>query len=219
MGDPLVDSEANALAILHECDRLVDGGRHLEAVALMRAAVTRFPDDPEVCLRAALVVLETDPESSRLWARTAAENVPGDPGMQFRAATALFNAGDLHEAWAAATKAARVGGEDFPLLPELLHLMGRITADGNGDPAYAETAMREAFEAAPEVLDHGAYLAAFLAERGRVRSATEVVRTALVHHPENSYLHELQAFLCRQLDQNRASGGSSVSGRARRPHR
>jgi tetratricopeptide (TPR) repeat protein len=60
-----------------------------------------------------------------------------------------------------------------------------------GDLEGAERALALAFEADPEMEGHGRYLAELYLDQGRNDEALEVVRTALLHRPDDEIL---QAF-------------------------
>jgi Flp pilus assembly protein TadD len=96
----------------------------------MRSAVQEHGDDAEVCLRAAIIVGEPDPGFAQVYARRAADLRSDDPGMQFRAGAALFNAGDIGGASELADKAAKLDDETFPLLEEMLNLVGDLQRIG-----------------------------------------------------------------------------------------
>lgn len=173
-------------------------GRNSDAERLLRHGVDRFPDDAHVRVRAALVVRDSDRESSLKWLREASTLGLGDPGIQFRVAQALFDLDDFAGA-AAAAAAARDGlTPDFELLPELLHLAGRITLAVGGDDRSAEIALREAFELSPEVLQHAQVLAQFYVERERWDDGRALMRDARRWHAHDSYLVSVQEFLDSQ---------------------
>ncbi len=177
--------------ILERVTDAVRRNRYDEADALLRDAVDRYPNDPEVRLRWGVAQADVDTDEAKLHLRRAAELAPADAGTQFRVASPLFRLGEVEEALACAKRARDCMDEDFPLLPNLVNLVGRI-ASAKGQPELAEEALRFAFEVEPELPWHAGDLARVLISRGRKSDAAAVIDIGLRHSPEDPKLLRLR---------------------------
>jgi tetratricopeptide (TPR) repeat protein len=197
--------------IIRQGDQLYDQGRLDEREALLRQAMTRFADDPEICLRAALAVRRSDDYLARSWARHAAELAPDDPATLFRAARILFDSGDFDPSMALAQEAFKFmaaqeeAGNPFPLAGDLIHLFGRLLIETGGDQTAAEDLLRTAYEVDPDEPDHARQLTLFLLDRGRTDDATSFVRAALRDRPDDPLLREIDEWLRHELGTATAS--------------
>ena len=188
-----------------EIQRIVAKSRALTAEgldeqdeALLRKAVSRFPNDSELCLRTAVVLIGSAPEESEELVRRAIRLAPEDPVKLFRAALAMFSLGAFDEVHEFLVRAMAVAPDDFQYDVDVLHLAGRLAAQ-TGQDELAEEALSTAFEEAPQWIGHGEELAEFLARRGRPVDALRVVSEALRHRPDEDDLRELRREILAQL--------------------
>jgi tetratricopeptide (TPR) repeat protein len=180
--------------------------------------MTRFADDPEICLRAALAVRRSDDNLARSWARQAAELAPDDPATLFRAARILFDSGDFDPSMALAQEAFKLmaaqeeAGDPFPLAGDLIHLFGRLLIETGGDQTAAEGLLRTAYEVDPDEPDHARQLTLFLLDRGRADEAIAFVRSALRDRPDDPLLREMDLWFRHEAERGGASSATRPGG-------
>ena len=177
--------------VLEESGRLVEAGRYLDNQSLMRVALVRFPDSPEIALQAAYGLSYAAPERAKVLAQRAARLAPDDPTILFHAASLLT---DLHEFKPARRYTRRLRGmltEDFPYLRDFIVLFGRLLME-NGNLVEAEKNLTLVFERDPDTRGAGNVLAELYRRQDRLDEALQVVTTAQQHHPDDPSLVELE---------------------------
>jgi Flp pilus assembly protein TadD len=188
-------TEENAVdKIIRESYRLLSEDRDREAVALLEAAMRRFPSDPEIRLTYATGLLALRPEDAPWQFAKAIELDPQDPVRLTRAAVMLFHLGELSAARSYGARAAKLVPPDFVFAPELANLGGLLAAL-DGDDALAEDGLRAAVEAEPNRESFARDLAKFLAERHRTEEALKVVDDALELTGDREKLERLRSEL------------------------
>jgi Flp pilus assembly protein TadD len=185
--------------IVDRAQRLLLESRDTENLEFLEAAITRFPNDPEVRLLFATALIPFRPEEAPWQVARALELDPDDPWRLTRAASIMFNLDELEASRSYVARATKLAPPDFALEPELANLGGRLAAL-DGDDALAEEALRTAFEAEPTRQTFAFDLATFLAEAERIPEAITVLDRALVHGPGNEQLAELRQRLARQTE-------------------
>lgn len=165
-----------------------------QALEFLEEAVQRFPEDPELRLLNATVLLALRPDDVAAEAAKAAELAPDDPGTLVRAGHLLLGRGDLEEARSCAARASKSAQPDFVLMSGLISLNGLIAArDGEDD--LAEERLRLAMKEDPAYSNFAVDLAKFLASRDRQGEAVEVIDEALQQAKEKSDLERLRAVI------------------------
>jgi len=161
---------------------------------LMDEAIRRFPDHPEICIRTAVANAEFDASRSAIYAKRAADLAPSDPTILVRAASLLVGLGEVEMAGPLARRASEIVDEDFVLVADLFHVIGRLGLARENDDV-AERYLRLAFNADPSGAGHGEVLAGFLVQRERLEEALDIVHRALeedpVHSEELLRLHDV----------------------------
>ena len=166
---------------------------------LMRDAVTRYPDSPDICIRAAVAQSEKRPDEARRLAHHAAALAPRDAGLLTRCASLLVALKDFQAADRYARAAHAVAPNDFPLSAELAFILGRI-AWAHDEDDRAEGLFASAFEVEPDGPRYGAWLARFYAARGDFGRALEVIDEALAHLPGDAALLSLRVDVAEDLE-------------------
>jgi tetratricopeptide (TPR) repeat protein len=150
-----------------------------QALEFLESAVQRFPQDPELRLLTATVLLALRPDDVAAEAIKAAELAPDDPATLMRAGHMLLR-GDREAARACAARANELAEPDFVLMGGLDNLNGLLAAFA-GEDELAEEKLRSAVEREPDSEPFVRNLAVFLAERGRLQEGAEVLDKALMH--------------------------------------
>jgi len=151
-----------------------DQGNVIDAEWILRHAEGRFPDDPDVQLGLADVLLaDVGPHASAQVRRAAALSF-GDPWRLTRAAEQLLEIGDLVASAALVVDAAALLPEEFEHAAQLAHLIGRL-AEADGDDASAQEMFEAALDCEPANPRFCGTLVRFLAERGRAQRAAEIL--------------------------------------------
>jgi Flp pilus assembly protein TadD len=158
--------------------RLLATGQHQEAFEFLEEAVRRFPEDAEIRLLYASILLAFRPEDVAVEAAKAIELGPDDPSILVRAAHLLLQRGEVRAARSWTARANELVKPEFVLMSALESLEGRIAAL-DGDDDLAEEKLRNALEHDPAYSTFAVDLAKFLAERGRRADAVDVIREAL----------------------------------------
>ena len=115
------------LATTIECGRkLLVSERHQQALEFLEQAVQAFPEDAEVRLLYATVLLEFRPADVGAEASKAVELCPDDPVILVRAGGLLLNRGQLDAARSCFKQARELAGPDFVLMPGLLNREGLL---------------------------------------------------------------------------------------------
>jgi Flp pilus assembly protein TadD len=159
---------------------LLVAGRHKENFELLEKGVQQFPQDPEVRLLYATVLLEFRPDDVASEAEKAVELGRDRPSILVRGGSLLLNRGDREAARSCAARAAKLAPADFPLMAGLDNLNGLLAAFA-GEDEQAEEKLRSAVDREPGNEPFVRNLAVFLAERGRLQEGAEVLDKALEH--------------------------------------
>jgi Flp pilus assembly protein TadD len=146
----------------------------------LEQAVRRFPEDPELRLLCATVLLAIRPDEVAAEASKAAALAPDDPGTLVRAGHLLLGSRDREAAQFCAARAGELAKQDFVLMGGLDNLNGLLAAF-RGEDDLAEVKLRSAVDREPANEPFAKNLAVFLAERGRLQEGAEVLDTALRH--------------------------------------
>jgi tetratricopeptide (TPR) repeat protein len=181
---------------------LGEKGHADRAIRLLRAALDGHPESAELRLALGIELMEDSVEESVLHLERAAEFSHNDPAMLFRVASALQGAGACRPAVRAAKRVHELTEEDFAnfvFAADLLHLLGLLAREA-GDHERAEAALRAAFEADPNTLNHGRWLAGLLIDQDRFDEALDVVQVALEHRPGDENLLEMRDWLENELE-------------------
>lgn len=176
--------------ILRESRRLIAEGREADNQRLLRAAVERFPDDADLSLRAGTACLLTSNADAASYAARAATISPEDPDVLTQCASIVVSF-DPVKAAEYAESARRIAGRRFTLAPEVDHIFGRI-AWSRGDYAAAEAMLSSAFNAWPDEVGYGAWLARVYDDTERYEEALTVLEKALQHRPDDELLHQMK---------------------------
>lgn len=168
--------------------RLVIEGRYEEAEPLIREALARFPDDPELTLELGATILPDDAREAAALLRRAVELRPEHPFVLTRAATCMFGIEQYETAEEYTHRALACAPDDFVLRPDLDLLLGRLAAR-RGDDEVAVRLLRRAFDADPADESKALMLAGLLEERDSIEDALDVVTRALEHNDTESLRH------------------------------
>jgi len=151
-----------------------------EALEFLEQAVNRFPEDPEIRLLRATVLMAIRPDEVAAEAVKAADLAPDDPAILVRAGHLLLSRRVREAAQSCATRAEKLAKPDFPLMGGLDNLNGLLAAFREEDDS-AEEKLRSAVNRDPHNESFAKNLAVFLAERGRLQEGAEVLDEALKH--------------------------------------
>jgi Flp pilus assembly protein TadD len=158
-----------ARAALERARRLDDEGRVDASREVLRDAVDRFPDDPDVALGYGAALWVDDPATAEVHVRRAVALAPEDPATLARAAQLLLFHEDLDMVRDLVERAGRAAPPDWVLAAQMHHMRG-IVAWREGDYETAERELRAAFEAEPDFMTHGRDLAALLRLRAELQA-------------------------------------------------
>lgn len=168
-----------------------------EALEFLEKAIQEFPDDPEIRVSHASILLDYRPEDVAAEAARAAELAQDDPATLVRAGHLLISR-DREAARACATRANEVVQPGFVLMSGLMHLDGTLAAlDGEDD--LAEEKLRSATASDPDNEPWAGQLAVFLAERGRTEDAVEVLDEALKHVEHKTRLEKMRLRMKKEI--------------------
>jgi len=169
-----------------------------EALKFFEKAIQEFPDDPEIRVSYASILLDFRPEDVAAEAARAVELAQDDPATLVRAGHLLVHRGDRETARACAARANEVAQPDFVLMSGLVHLEGVVAAlDGEDD--LAEEKLRSATASDPDNEPWAGQLAVFLAERGRLEDAVEVLDEALKHVEHKARLEKMRLRMKKEI--------------------
>ncbi|HYH53760.1 MAG TPA: tetratricopeptide repeat protein [Solirubrobacterales bacterium] len=178
-----------------ECGRrLLVSERHQETLKFLEKAIQVFPEDAEVRLLYATVLLDLRPADVAAEASKAVELGPDDPVILVRAGGLLLNRGQLDAARSCFKQARETVGPDFLLMPGLLNREG-LLAIQDRDFDLAEEKLSAAVESEPTSEPFANDLARLLASRGRLTEAVEVVDQALQQVKKKGDLERLRTKL------------------------
>jgi Flp pilus assembly protein TadD len=172
--------------------KLLGSHQEQEAIKFLSGAVQQFPDDPEIRVLYASILLAVRPDDVAAEAAKAVELGPNDPVILVRAGHLLFGRGDRNAARSCAARAKELVQPDFILMSGLLNLEGLLAAvEGRDD--LAEEKLRAAWEGDPSFAASAVDLAKFLANRARQVEALEVIDEALKYAKQKVELERLRS--------------------------
>lgn len=145
----------------------IDRGRKLhvsghpeETFEFLQKAIRQFPDDPELRLLYATILLVFKPEDVAAEASKAVDLSPHDPLILVRAAHLMLHMGNHEGARSYAARANELAQPDFVRISGLISLNGLIAAlDGEDD--IAEERLRLAMKEEPRYSNFAVNLAKF----------------------------------------------------------
>jgi Flp pilus assembly protein TadD len=179
--------------------KLLTEGRHKENFEILQRAVQRFPEDPEIRLLYATMLLEFRLEDVASEAAKAVELGTDSPSILVRGASLLLNRGDREAARSCIERAAKLAPPDFALAGGLENLEGSLAALA-GQDVLAEKKLRGAVEKEPDNESFARLLAVFLAERGRLREGAEVLDEALKQVGKQDVLEQMRDRMAAEAD-------------------
>ncbi|MDQ3724440.1 MAG: hypothetical protein M3335_00885 [Actinomycetota bacterium] len=158
--------------------KLLVAGQHHETLKFLEEAIQQFPEDAEIRLLYATILLEFQPDDVAVHALQAAEMSPDDPIILVRAGGLLLNRGEADSARFCLKRARELAGDNFILMPGLLNREGLLAMlDQNFE--LAEQNLRAAVESEPTSEPFAIDLVRFLVVRGRHEEAVEVIDQTL----------------------------------------
>jgi thioredoxin-like negative regulator of GroEL len=159
--------------------QLFTRGSEAAALDFIADAVARHPEDAELRLLHATLLLEYGPDRAGEEALKALELGPDDdPVFLVRVANPLMHADLIEEARTAIARARELAPPDFLFEPELQNGEGKLAAiDGRFE--VAEPLYRSALAAEPDNGPFALDLARFLKNRGRPEEAVAVIDEAI----------------------------------------
>lgn len=179
-------------AAIERGQKLLAARQEREAIEFLGAAVRRFPEDPEIRVLYASILLAVRPDDVAAEAAKAVELGPDNPVILVRAGHLMLGRGDLAGARSCAARANELTQPDFVLMAGLLNLNGLLAAH-DGEDHLAEEKLRGAVESDPFFSSFAVDLANFLAKRGRQAEALEVIDDALDHARDRADLERLRS--------------------------
>lgn len=167
-------------------------GRDQEALDFLEGAVQRFPEDPELRLLYATILLGFRPNDVCAEAAKAAELAPDDPAVLVRAGHLLLGSGDRKAARSCAARANELVQPDFILMAGLDDLNGSLAVLA-GEEELAEEKLRSAINREPDNERFVRHLAVFFAERGRLEDGVAVLDEGLKHVEKTDELERMRS--------------------------
>lgn len=179
-------------AAVKRARKLHISGHPEETFEFLEKAVQQFPEDPEIRLLYATILLVFRPEDVAAEASKAVDLGPNDPLILVRAGHLMLDRGDHEGARSCAARANELAPPDFVLKSGLISLNGLLAArDGEDD--LAEERLRLAVKEDPLYSNFAVHLAKFLASRDRQDEAVAVIDQALQRAKQKSDLERLRA--------------------------
>jgi tetratricopeptide (TPR) repeat protein len=179
--------------------RLQSEDRHQESLEFLDEARLRFPKEAEFQLLYATTLLAFPCDEVAGEVVKAVGLAPDDPTVLVRAAHLMLSGGEPEIARFYAKRARELAGPNFIFEGGLVNLEGLFAAF---DKEYdlAEEKLRLAVEMDPDFDSFARNLARFLAARGRLGEAVEVVDQALPQVKTKHYLEALRRELVAVAD-------------------
>jgi tetratricopeptide (TPR) repeat protein len=177
-------SRATVDDYLRRSDHLIDKDDWATQAELMQEATTSFPEETEFWVRRALALVDSDSAAAARFAGHAAELADSDPGVLMRCASLLFDLQRFEDSARYVKIVSRIAPDDFPLIPDVLHLAGRLAAR-KGLSETAATYLSKAFEIDPGGLGHARVWAEYLVDQGKFDEALDVIAVGMEHDPHD----------------------------------
>lgn len=171
--------------------RLLLSGDHQETVQFLSRAVEDFPDDAQLQLLYATVLMVLQPDQVARHAAKAVELEPDEPAILVRAANLMMSRKEVERARFYAARASELAPPDFHLMPNLKNITGLIAAI-DGKDGVAEANLRSAVESQPTSAPFVSDLARFFASRRRISEALATIDAGIVHVDEKENLVQLR---------------------------
>jgi Flp pilus assembly protein TadD len=176
-------------ADVEKAQKLLMAGKTKEMFEFLVPAVDKHPNDPELRLLYATMLMEFRPDEVGTEALKALAIGPDDPIFLTRIAGPLIFAGLVDEARSSVVRARELAPTRFAFEPNLKNYEGVIAAlDGKDE--IAEARYRSAVAEEPENTPFAVDLARFLANRGRKEEAIAVIDEALPRVRDKDRLRE-----------------------------
>jgi Flp pilus assembly protein TadD len=177
---------------------LLTSGQHSKNFELLKKAIDQFPEDAEIRLLYATILLEFRPDEVAAEAAKAVELGSDNPSILVRGGSLLLSRGDRTAAEHCVERASKLAPTDFALAAGLENLKGLLAAFAGQDD-LAERKLRGAVEKDPCNAPFASNLAVFLAERGRLEDGVEVLDEALPHVDVKSDLERMRARMAAEI--------------------
>jgi tetratricopeptide (TPR) repeat protein len=172
-----------------------DDGRREEAIDCLRDLADRFPDESEIHLwLAPMLVVEGDFDRALEHARLAVELEPQHPNVLFRAAHDVrWRDTALARSYLERCKAIVASDESvfFPFPEDVPHLEGLLALD-EGRPDEGLAYLKRAFALQPDGVSIAGDLAEAYLALGDPDAAAQVVAQGLHHRPGDEWLLGIQ---------------------------
>lgn len=185
------DRNQNRAEAVDQARRMFGVRPEEEVFEFLENAVKEFPEDPELRVLYASILLAFRIDDVAEEAEKAAELGRNDPVILVRAGHLLLNRGEVEAARSCAARANELAAPEFLFYPELLNLDGHL-ATRNGNDELAEESFRLAVKREPSGGMLAVDLAKFLAERDRQEEALEVIEEALTQAKHTESLERLR---------------------------
>jgi len=180
------------VAAIDHGHKLFAARQEQDAFEFLEEAVQRFPEDPEIRLLYATILLAFRPDDVAAEAAKAVDLGPDDPALLVRAAHLLLWGGQIEAARVCVARAKELAPPDFLFMPELVNREG-LLASLDGEDDIAEEKLRSAVDAEPTNASFAIDLAKFLAHRDRRMDALAVIDAALTRADQTGDLEGLRA--------------------------
>lgn len=191
-------------AAIRRARRLRSEDRDQENLEFLEEARLRFPREAEFQLIYATTLLPLRPDEVASEVVKAVGLAPDDPTVLVRAAHLMRSEGEPEVARFYMKRARELAGPNFIFEGGLANLEGAYAAfDKEYD--FAEERLRCAVELDPDFESFAGDLARFLAARGRLEEAVEVVDQALPQVKTRIYLEDLRKKLVAAADSKQES--------------
>jgi Tfp pilus assembly protein PilF len=189
-------------AAIDRSRRLLMAGQNKANFELLERAVKQFPDDPEIRLLYATILLEFRPDEVASQASRAVDLASDNPRILVRAAHLLFSRGEVEAARLCADRANDLAQPGFVLMADLVNLNG-LLAMCDEEYGLAEERLRAAVESQPDNGSFAVDLARFLATRDRHAEANEVLDQISARTNETDTLERVRSEISRGVDPER----------------
>ncbi|MBJ7472526.1 MAG: hypothetical protein JHD16_14565 [Solirubrobacteraceae bacterium] len=185
----------SASEIITRSHGLLAAGQDAENLALLEEAVRSFPADAEIRIMLASALLRARPSEAREQIAEAIALDVDDARRVTRAATMLFDLGEIDAARQYVAHAMRILPPNDAILEVELTVLGGEIAAVLGEDEVAEEAFRAAVEGFPEVEHFWVTLAEFLVVKARIEEARSVLGAGLIQASGTEKLEHLMRSL------------------------
>jgi Flp pilus assembly protein TadD len=186
---------------IDQARRLLVSGHHQEALEFLEKGVQEFPNDAEIRLLYATVLLPFRPEDVAAQVTQAAELAPSDPVILVRAGGLMLGRRHLDAARLYLKGAREHADTNFVLMPALLNHEGCL-ALLDQEVELAEEKLSAAVEREPTSEPFACDLARVLAVQGRYTEAIEAIDRALEQAKTRENLERLRTKLINEISKS-----------------